>query len=124
MLAGRMRNACSHMQATSILTIDPTADSVPGLNVLATDNPVLTADQLVGTFSRLYSSAWGPHLEQVLRQAFLTLAYGGGTLVELELLLTDESFRSKSSGQSGEKDLQERAGRLVKMLSHTLDGAE
>lgn len=82
-----------------VCVIDPTAESVPGLNVLATDNPVLTADQLVGTFSRLYSSAWGPHLEQVLRQAFLTLAYGGGTLVELELLLTDESFRSKMVGK-------------------------
>ena len=82
-----------------VSVIDPTAESVPGLNVLATDNPVLTADQLVGTFSRLYSSAWGPHLEQVLRQAFLTLAYGGGTLVELELLLTDESFRSKMVGK-------------------------
>ena len=90
-----------------VCVIDPTADSVPGLNVLAGSDPVRTADQLVGVFSRLYSGAWGPHVEQVLRQSFLTLAMAGGTLVELSLLLTDEVFRqrllAKVLGDSGRR---------------------
>jgi hypothetical protein len=82
-------------QAGRVCVIDPTADAVPGLNVLAGADPVLVADQLVGVFSRLYSDAWGARVEQVLRQSFLTLALAGGTLVELSPLLTDDAFRER-----------------------------
>jgi hypothetical protein len=86
-------------QAGRVCIIDPTADAVPGLNVLAGADPVLAADQLVGVFSRLYSDAWGARIEQVLRQSFLTLALAGGTLVELSPLLTDDAFRERILAQ-------------------------
>jgi hypothetical protein len=86
-------------QADRVCVIDPTADAVPGLNVLAGADPVLAADQLVGVFSRLYSDAWGARIEQILRQSFLTLALAGGTLVELSPLLTDDAFRERILAQ-------------------------
>jgi hypothetical protein len=85
--------------AAKVCVIDPTAEAVPGLNVLAGADPVLVADQLVGVFSRLYSDAWGARIEQVLRQSFLTLALAGGTLVELPPLLTDDGFRERILAQ-------------------------
>ena len=78
-----------------ICVIDPTADMVPGINVLDSANPMLASEQLLTVFSRLYSGAWGPKIESILRPTFLTLALAGGTLVDVEPLLTDGRFRER-----------------------------
>jgi hypothetical protein len=83
-----------------VCLIDPSAACVPGINVLATDNPALTTEQLLTTFSRLYAGAWGPKIESILRASFMTLAMAGGTLVEVPLLLTDERFRARILAQA------------------------
>jgi hypothetical protein len=48
---------------------------------------------LVGAFRRSFSSSWGPHVETLTRNAFLTLAYAGKTLADAPRLLTDSPFR-------------------------------
>lgn len=78
-----------------VCVIDPTADMVPAVNVLASANPMLASEQLLTVFSRLYSGAWGPKIESILRPTFLTLALAGGTLVEVDPLLTDGRFRER-----------------------------
>ncbi|MGH3851622.1 MAG: type IV secretory system conjugative DNA transfer family protein, partial [Pseudonocardiaceae bacterium] len=54
----------------------------------------LVIDNVVGIFSRIFESSWGPRLEDVLRSACLTVLQqdgtpGAGTLVDIPKLLTE-----------------------------------
>lgn len=82
-----------------VVLLDPAdEESVVGLNLLAAvpGERERTADQLVGLFTRLWPGYVGPRSQDLLRAGFLTLLQTPGmTLVELPMLLTDETFRNR-----------------------------
>lgn len=52
--------------------------------------------ELMGIFKKLWKNAhWGPRMEELLRNAFLTLSANQLTILETKKLLTDTSFRQK-----------------------------
>jgi len=86
-----------------IIILDPTDDERPvGINLLAggVEAPELVAEQILGTFHRLYAASWGPRTDDILRAALLTLVgVPGMTLAEIPLLLTDAAFRRTIVGR-------------------------
>jgi hypothetical protein len=80
-----------------VVVLDPTDETRPvGLNPLHTArrDAELVADQVVGTFHRLYAAFWGPRTQDILHASLLTLASRPGmTLCELPVLLTNAGFR-------------------------------
>ena len=86
-----------------VVIVDPTDDERPvGVNLLAggDEAPELVAEQVLGTFHRLYASSWGPRTDDILRAALLTLVgVPGMTLAEVPLLLTDAAFRRDLVGR-------------------------
>ncbi len=56
----------------------------------------LAASGLVATFKKIWSDSWGPRLEYILRYTLLSLLeYPKATLLDIQPLLTDYSFRNK-----------------------------
>ena len=54
------------------------------------------AGELMGIFKKIWQDAyWGPRMEELLRNTFITLSENGLTLLEAERLLTDPCFREK-----------------------------
>lgn len=50
--------------------------------------------ELMGIFKKLWKDAhWGPRMDELLRNSFLTLAANNHTMLEVRTLLTDSSFR-------------------------------
>ena len=86
-----------------VIILDPTDDERPvGVNLLAggTEAPDLVAEQVLGTFHRLYAASWGPRTDDILRAALLTLVgVPGMTLAEVPLLLSDATFRRDLVGR-------------------------
>lgn len=84
-------------RADDVVVISP-ADVCPaGFNPLAfRQDPALTADTILATFSELWSANWGIRTADVLGASLNTLAQiPGATLLWLTPLLTDENFRRK-----------------------------
>jgi len=85
-----------------VAILDPTDDGRPvGLNLFAggQEDPELVAEQVLGTFHRLYRQSWGPRTDDVLRSALLTIVrVPGMTLAEVPLLLSDANFRRRLVG--------------------------
>lgn len=55
----------------------------------------LVASEIVLTFKKLWFSSWGPRMEYILHYAVLTLLeYPGATLLDIQPLLLDKSFRN------------------------------
>lgn len=90
-------------RADDVIVLDPTDDERPvGINLLAGggEAPELVAEQVLGTFHRLYASSWGPRTDDILRAALLTLVgVPGMTLAEVPLVLTDAAFRREVVGR-------------------------
>jgi hypothetical protein len=86
-----------------VIILDPTDDERPvGVNLLASgaEAPELVAEQVLGTFHRLYASSWGPRTDDILRAALLSLVgVPEMTLAEVPLLLTEGAFRRDIVGQ-------------------------
>jgi len=54
----------------------------------------LVASGLIATFKKIWAESWGPRLEHILRFTLLSLLeYPGGTLLDIQPLLTDKEFR-------------------------------
>lgn len=98
-------------RADGVIVLDPSAVHQPvGFNPLRASGGELARelamDHLVHVFASIWRANWGPRTADVLRNAFLTLmntrAPGGSafTLVELEPLLLDPSFRRFVLAQS------------------------
>ena len=52
--------------------------------------------ELMSIFKKLWKdSNWGPRMDELLRNAFLTLSANGMTILEVKRLLTDSEFRHK-----------------------------
>jgi hypothetical protein len=69
----------------------------PVINPLEGEDSARMVDDLVGIFSRIYASSWGPRTEDILRASLLTLTASPGTptLVDLPRLLTVPMFRRR-----------------------------
>jgi hypothetical protein len=56
----------------------------------------LVASEIIAKFKKLFFDAWGSKMEHILRFAILTLLrFPGGTLLDINALLTDKEFREK-----------------------------
>lgn len=84
-----------------LVLIDPDeTQAPPALNVLdpAGLGGETVAEHLVSTLHRIYSSWWGPRVEDTLRAAAYTLtARPGSTLADIPLLLTNSPFRTEAT---------------------------
>lgn len=85
-----------------VILFDPADIEYPmGLNLFEcrVDDPRQVdrvCSELVGTLRKLFSSSWGPRMEEVLRYSILTLiAWPRATFLDLMWLLTDEAFREE-----------------------------
>jgi Type IV secretion-system coupling protein DNA-binding domain len=57
-------------------------------------NRHLVAENIVSTLKKLWPDSWGPRLEHILRNTLLTLTYyHHATLLDIQTILTDYSFR-------------------------------
>jgi hypothetical protein len=86
----------SNEQASPVVLLEPWSDPVIGWNPLEADPASLYANvqELINIFHyRLWPDAWGPRLEEVLRNTLLALAEANLTLVEATPFLADAQFR-------------------------------
>jgi hypothetical protein len=76
--------------------IDPDQTNPAAFNPLEGEDPHLTADNLVGIFSRIFQRHWGPRIDDTLRVACLTLMqHANPTLSLVPPLLNDAQFRAR-----------------------------
>jgi type IV secretory pathway TraG/TraD family ATPase VirD4 len=72
--------------------------ALPGFNPLANvpeHQRQLVASEMITTFKKLFLDSWGHRIEYVMRHALVTLLqYPGATLLDINALLTDKSFRA------------------------------
>jgi hypothetical protein len=55
----------------------------------------LVASEMITTFKKLFLDTWGSRMEYILRHTLITLLdYPGATLLDINALLTDKSFRA------------------------------
>lgn len=82
-----------------VVVLDPTETDHPiGLNPLLSRGrrPELVADQVLAVFHGLWSSNWGPRLQDILHSSLLTLAgRGDASLCVLPALLTNPAVRRR-----------------------------
>ena len=83
---------------------------VPTLNMLEVPKgltPDLVVDHLVGIFSRIFESSWGPRIEDILRSACLTLLRRpGATLSDIPRVLTIPGEYQRYLSTGPEDDLR------------------
>lgn len=94
-------------RAGDVVVIDP-SDCIPvGFNPLAFKgykNKALIADAILATLKELWSDSWGVRIQDILSAALLTLSeVDEATLLWLQPLLTDSSFRRKITAQVKDK---------------------
>jgi hypothetical protein len=72
-------------------------DAIVGINVLDPGEGALYPHilSLVGVLRRMWSSSWGPRMEEILRNGLLALASADLTFAELPAFLTDPGFRAR-----------------------------
>ena len=89
-------------RADDVVVLDPTETDHPlGLNPLLSRGrrPELIADQVLAVFHGLWSSNWGPRLQDILHSSLLTLAgRGDASLCVLPALLTNPAVRRRLLG--------------------------
>jgi hypothetical protein len=82
-----------------VVVLDPTETDYPiGLNPLLSRGrrPELVADQVLAVFHGLWTTNWGPRLQDILHSALLTLAgRGDASLCVLPALLTNPAVRRR-----------------------------
>ncbi|ASR36595.1 hypothetical protein BAY61_18095 [Prauserella marina] len=97
-----------HDAGQRLVLIDPDEEIAPAaLNVLdpAGLGGETVAEHLVSTLHRLYSSWWGPRVEDTLRAATYTLTgRPGSTLADIPLLLTNSRFRTEATRRIRRED--------------------
>lgn len=86
-------------RVNDVVVLDPTETDYPiGLNPLLSRGrrPELVADQVLAVFHGLWSSNWGPRLQDILHSSLLTLAgRGDASLCVLPALLTNPTVRRR-----------------------------
>lgn len=82
--------------ADRIVLFDPDQPNPPTLNPLEGDDPDLVVDNLVSIFSSIFTKAWGPRMDDVMRVSCLTLLrHPNVTLQHIPPLLNSAQFRSE-----------------------------
>lgn len=94
-------------RAADVVVIDP-SDCIPvGFNPLALKNyhnKALIADAVLSVLRELWTDSWGVRIQDILSASLLTLAeINGASLLWLQPLLTDHSFRQKIVSQVKDK---------------------
>lgn len=97
-LAERIHDFAGRVGATRVHIIDPAdPSSEASYNPLAyvhSDLRPLIAGGLLDVFRKMWSEAWGPRMEHVLRNTLLALLdYPGSTLPDTLRILSDKTFR-------------------------------
>lgn len=90
-------------RANDVLYLDPSDANHPfGLNLFDCPDPTqrdLVCSEVIGIFFKLFKDSWGPRMEDLLRNATLTLLeHPGSTLDDLPLLLTNAEYRKRFVG--------------------------
>ncbi|PZG03498.1 type VI secretion protein, partial [Micromonospora craterilacus] len=81
--------------ADRVVLFDPAQRNPPALNPLEGDDPDLVVDNLVSIFGSIFSKAWGPRMDDVMRVSCLTLLrHANVTLQHIPPLLNSAQFRS------------------------------
>ena len=79
-----------------VVLVDPTnkefSVSVNPLQITAGVRPYAQALELLEVFKKIWGY-WGPRMDELMRNALVTLAESGLTLLEVQPLLTDDAFR-------------------------------
>lgn len=86
----------SSSDAPPVILLEPWSDRVIGWNQLALDgeSPYPIVQELISVFHRrLWPDAWGPRLEEILRQTLVALAEAKFTLIEATAFLSRPEFR-------------------------------
>ena len=90
-------------RSEDVVVFDPTERDFPvGLNPLLSRGrrPELVADQVLAVFHGLWTSNWGPRLQDILHSSLLTLAgRGDASLCVLPALLTNPAVRRRLRAQ-------------------------
>lgn len=93
-----LQNIPAHRRPDIVYFNATDAEHPPGFNPFYNVPPLqrhLIASEIVLTFKKIWADSWGPRLEYILRFAILTLLdYPGATLLDIQPLLLDKSFRS------------------------------
>nr|WP_203809733.1 type IV secretion system DNA-binding domain-containing protein [Actinoplanes couchii] len=83
-------------KADRIVLFDPDQPNPPVLNPLEGDDHDLVVDNLVSIFGSIFSKAWGPRMDDVMRVSCLTLLrHPNVTLQHIPPLLNSAQFRSE-----------------------------
>ncbi|WP_416901316.1 type IV secretory system conjugative DNA transfer family protein [Micromonospora echinospora] len=81
--------------ADRVVLFDPAQPNPPAINPLEGDDPDLVVDNLVSIFGSIFSKAWGPRMDDVMRVSCLTLLrHANVTLQHIPPLLNSAQFRS------------------------------
>jgi type IV secretory pathway TraG/TraD family ATPase VirD4 len=82
-----------------VVIVDPTDPKYTvSFNVLEIPEgvaPIEQAQELIMVFKRIWANSWGPRMEELMRNALLSLSLAGLTLGPLTEFLTSQSFRSQ-----------------------------
>ncbi|HEX8629932.1 MAG TPA: DUF87 domain-containing protein [Catenuloplanes sp.] len=79
-----------------VVLFDPDQANPPSLNPLEGDDHDLVVDNLVSIFGNIFSKAWGPRMDDVMRVSCLTLLkHANVTLQHIPPLLNSPQFRSE-----------------------------
>jgi hypothetical protein len=82
--------------AGKVVLFDPDQPNPPAMNPLEGDDPDLVVDNLVSIFGSIFSKAWGPRMDDVMRVSCLTLLrHANVTLQHIPPLLNSAQFRSE-----------------------------
>jgi len=99
LLDDRNRLAFLEYLSEKLILIEPfNQQGVIGFNPLEAKGaaPFSLAVELLAIFKKIWQgSYWGPRMEELLRNVFLSLSENGLTLLEAPPLLTDSTFRAK-----------------------------
>jgi hypothetical protein len=82
-----------------VITIDPTDPKYTvGFNVLEVPPgvaPIEQAQELIMVFKRIWANSWGARMEELMRNALISLSLAGLTLGHLSEFLTSQPFRTQ-----------------------------
>ncbi|MDD3302387.1 MAG: DUF87 domain-containing protein [Candidatus Gracilibacteria bacterium] len=87
-------------RTNSVIVFDPSDVEWPiAFNMfdgVSKEHRALIASGMVGIFKRIFGDSWGPRLEYILRNTFLSLLeYPNSTLLSVPLMLTSDLYRSR-----------------------------
>jgi len=111
------RIACAYHRSQNeelldrLVVVDPkhpthTATFNP-LEPLPNTSPAEQASELVSTFHKIWQDAWGPRMEDLMRNTFIAASQAGVTLVELQRFYTDAMFRATAMTRVSHPDVAE-----------------